>query len=246
MTTKFWEPNIDTALLDERMDKAMKRASGSIGADIAFDKGRMRMVKDTAIDALDAGLSSTGPLFMRVGQGLFEAGSFKMGKSISLQEIGSIILYEFHTEAVIAFQTARTALHTEALAYMQDRGMTEEHCKAILDAANEIFIMPSKDAFTEVGRPLVNIAAMPLAQALLAGLIGGAAAVALTRVPHLGVIGGAFIGGAMYCFARSRIRRRAEELAYLLPRRLYEMLRTDWNSNIRRYAETVNAGIPIT
>ena len=238
-----WTPALDTAILDERMDNAMRRVSGSIGMDITVDKGRMRTLKDTAADALEAGTRSLGPLFMRVGQGVFEAGFCKVGQSLDPKEVGAEILYEFHTEALAAFQAARAALYSEAETWLRGRSVSEDRCRAVLAAADGGFVPPDKELFTKVGLPFVKTIATPFTQAFLAGIAGFVCVFALTRAPHLGIFSGAVLGGAGYYFARRRVRARCEKILLLLPRNLYQMLATEWNSNIRRYAETVNAGI---
>ena len=241
--TQAWTPSLDSAILDERMDNAMRRASGAVGLDISMDKGRMRAMRDTAADALEAGANSAGPLFMRVGQGVLEAGFFKAGDALDPKEVGAEILREFHAEAVPAFQAAKAALAAEALAYMNGRGIGDTQCRAVLDAANDTFAVPEKELFTREGLPFVKTVAMPSTQAFVGGIAGFACVFAFIRSPQLAIFSGVLIGGAAYYLARRRVRRRCEDLLRLLPRNLYQMLATEWNANIRRYADTVNAGV---
>ena len=243
MPENKWTPTLDTTILDERMDNAMRRVSGSVGLDISFDKGRMRALKDTAADALESGLNAVGPLFMRIGQGVFEAGFLKVGQSLDPKEVGAEILMEFHAEAVGAFQAAKAALGSEALAYMQQRGMSETHCRTVIEAANEGFTPPEKDMYTTVALPFVKTVATPSTQAFIGGLAGFACVFGLIRSPHLGIFTGVLVGGGAYYLARRRVRNRCESILRLLPRSLYQMLATEWNTGIRRYAETVNAGM---
>ncbi|MDL2210046.1 hypothetical protein LJC26_04500 [Desulfovibrio sp. OttesenSCG-928-O18] len=238
-----WKPSLDTSILDERMDNAMRRVSGSVGLDISFDKGRMRTLKETAGDALNAGLGTPGPLFMKVGKGAFEAGFLKIGESLDPKNVGAEILYEFHAESTGAFQAGKAALYAEARDFLQQQGVSEEHCNAVLAAAEGTFAVPDKDAFTKVGLPFVKAVATPFTQAVLGGIAGFLCVFLLTRVPHLGFFSGVLIGGAAYYLARSRVRKRCEQILQLLPRSLYDMLATEWNTNTRRYAETVNAGL---
>lgn len=238
-----WKPSLDTGILDERMDNAVRRVSGSVGLDISFEKGRMRILKETAGDALDAGLGTAGPLFMKMGRGAFEAGLVKIGESLNPKDVGAEILSEFHAESSGAFQAGRAALHAEALTFLKRRGMDEERCRGILAAADGAFAAPDKDRFTKVGLPFVKTVAAPFTQAVLGGIAGFLCVFLLTRVPHLGFFSGVIVGGAAYYLARSRVRKRCELILRLLPRNLYDMLATEWNASIRRYAETVNAGL---
>lgn len=222
-----WAPRLDISSLDKCMDNAMRRVSGSVGLDISMDKGRMRTLKDTAADALDAGMSNPGPLFMRVGRGVFEAGFCKIGDSLDPKEVGAEILVEFHSESTAAFQSAKAALNAEALAFLQNKGVAEAQSQRIIAAADGAFAAPST-------------------QALIGGVAGLVLVIALIRSPHLGVIAGALTGGGAYYFARRRVRQRCENILRLLPRNLYDMLATEWNANLRRYAEIVNAGLPLS
>ncbi len=240
---KNWVPEIDAAILDDRMDNAMRRVSGSVGLDISMDKGRMRALKETAGQALESGVNSAGPLFMRVGRGVLDAGLCKIGQSLDPKEVGAEILYEFHTEAVAAFQAARAALSAGALAFMRERGLGETHCQAVLAAADGVFAVPDKEKFTRVGLPFVKTIAAPSTQAFVGGLAGFAVVFGLIRSPHVAVFTGVLAGGGAYYLARRRVRARCETLLRLLPRNLYDMLATEWNAAIRRYAETVNAGL---
>lgn len=236
-----WVPRLDTSILDQCMDNAMRRVSGSVGLDISMDKGRLRTLKDTAANALEAGMSSPGPFFMRVGQGVLEAGLCKIGSSLDPKEVGAELLYEFHSEATAAFQSAKAALSAEALGFLREKGVDKAQSQRIIAAADAGFSAPGKEVFTRVGLPFVKSAAAPSTQALVGGLAGLILVLALVRSPHLGVFTGVLTGGGAYYLARRRMRQRCENILRLLPRNLYDMLATEWNANIRRYAETVNA-----
>lgn len=240
-----WVPGLDCALLDERIDNAMRRVSGSIGLDISVDKGRMRTLKDTASQALEAGMNSGGPLFMRIGQGVFEAGLCKIGQSLNPKEVCAEILYEFHTEAVAAFQAARATLAADALAFMREKGAPEADAQMLIAAADGAFIIPDKELFTKEGLPFIRTIAEPSTQALIGGLAGFALVFAIVRSPHLGIFTGVLTGGGAYYLARRRVRTRCEAILRQLPRNLYQMLATEWNAGIRRYAETVNARLTV-
>jgi hypothetical protein len=237
-----WQPAVTTELLDKRLDNALRRAAGSIGFDISMDRGRMRTLTETAESALNAGLQTPGPLFMRVGSGLFAAGGMKMGESLDPGEAVAEILYEFHTEAVAAFQTLKTSLYADALAHMQGGNLNESHRAAVLAAADNDFAAPEKEQFTKVGLPFIKTGMPPSTQAILGGIAGFVCALLLTRAPIAGLLAGAAAGVGAYSFARRRIRRKCERLLWALPRNLYSMLATDWNAGIRRYADIVNAG----
>ena len=238
-----WTPRLDTSILDQSMDNAMRRVSGSIGLDISMDKGRMRTLKDTAASALETGMSSPGPLFMRLGQGVFEAGFCRIGDSLDPKEVGAEILHEFYTEATAAFQAARAALSAEASAFLREKGADDTLAQRAIAAADAAFAPPDKEMFTKIGLPFVKTIATPSTQALVGGLAGLALAIALIRSPHLGIFTGVLAGGGAYYLARRRMRQRCENILRQLPRTLYDMLATEWNANIRRYAETVNAGL---
>ncbi|MCC8193518.1 MAG: inorganic phosphate transporter [Deltaproteobacteria bacterium] len=238
-----WKPDLDMSILDERVDNAMRRASGSIGLDISVDKGRMRALHDTAVNALEAGMSSPGPLFMRIGRGAFEAGFCKIGQSLDPKEVAAEILREFFTESTAAFQAAKAALASDALAFMQKNGMGEAHCRTVLAAADGAFSLPEKELFTREGLPFIRVIATPSTQAIIGGLAGFAIVFGLIRSPHLALFTAVLAGGGAYYLARRRVRRQCEKTLRLLPRNIYQMLATEWNANIRRYAETVNAGL---
>lgn len=238
-----WTPSLDTKILDDRMDNAMRRASGSVGMDISFDKGRMRTLKETAADAVDAGMSSVGPLFMRVGQGLFEAGTCKIGDSLNPKNVGGEILAEFFTESNAAFQAGRAALNKEAREFLEKREIPEAQRETLLAAADAAFMPPDKENFTKVGLPFVKSVAVPSTQAMVGGLGGFLCFFLLLRSPHLAFFSGVLVGGGAYYLSRSRIRKRCEDILRHLPRHLYEMLATEWNAGIRRFAETINIGL---
>lgn len=238
-----WTPSLDTRILDDRMDNAMRRASGSVGMDISFDKGRMRTLKETAADAVDAGMASVGPLFMRVGQGLFEAGACKIGDSMNPKHVGGEILAEFFAESNAAFQVGKAALHKEAQEFLEKRGVPEAQRAALLAAADAAFMAPDKEMFTKVGLPFVKSVAAPSTQAIVGGLGGFLCFFLLLRSPHLAFFSGVLVGGGSYYLSRSRIRKRCEDLLRHLPRHIYEMLASEWNAGIRRFAETINAGL---
>jgi hypothetical protein len=237
----LWSSRLSLAELDARLENAMRRVSGSIGADISYDRGRMNAMKDAAARALEAGQESAGPLFMRMGKGALEAGAFTVGRAVDLKAVAGEIMAEFHTEGTAAFQAARAALYTEALSHLRGLGLAEDHCKNVLEAAEATFIVPDKEAFTREALPLVSQFASPATQAAAAGLAGLLCCTLLTRMPPLGVIGGLVLGGGAYYLARGRLRGRAEQLLRQLPRILYHLLAAGLKSNIRRYEETVNA-----
>lgn len=239
----IWKPCLDIAILDNRIDNAMRRASGSIGVDISVDKGRMRTLKDTAADALTAAGSSGGPLFMRVGQGVFEAGFCKIGASMDPKDVASEIMREFYAETVAAFQAAKAALATDALDHMQRCGLGDTQCRAILSAADGVFSVPDKELFTKEGLPFIKTTATPFTLALFGGIAGATGAFVLIRSPHVAVFAAGIVGALVYFFARGQVRRKCEKILRHLPRNLYQMLATEWNANIRRYAETVTIGL---
>lgn len=242
-TAKQWTPQLDPAILDERMDNAMRRASGSVGVAIAMDKGRMRALRDTAADAVDAGLSSGGPLFMRIGRGVLEAGFCKIGEAMDPKEVAAEIMREFYTESTAAFQAAKAALATDALAHMQRCGLDDTRCRALLAAAEAVFSAPDKELFTKEGLPFVKTIAAPSTQALIGGVAGFAGVFGLIRSPHLAIFTAVLTGGGAYYLARRRVRRKCEETLLQLPRNLYQLLATEWNAAVRRYAETINASL---
>jgi hypothetical protein len=228
-----------------RLENAMRRVSGSIGFTIAHDRGRMRTLQETASRALETGMESGGPWFMRVGQGALDAGTFSLGQSINLKDVATEILSEFHTEGTAAFQAARAALYADALAHMQGQKVDEECRNAALSAADGTFSLPAEADFTREALPLVGQTATPATQAGIGALAGVAGLVLLTRMPHMAVVGGLVIGGAAYWLARGRLRARSEQLLRQLPRKLYHVLATELKANVRRYEETVNAALKV-
>jgi hypothetical protein len=239
----LWKAQPGIADLDMRLENAMRRVSGSIGFDISHDRGRMRTLQETAARSLATGMESGGPWFMRVGQGALDLGTFSPGQGLNLKDVGAEILSEFHTEGTAAFQAARAALYADALAHMQGQEVDEECRNTTLSAADGTFNMPDGDAFTREALPLVRQTAAPATQAGIGALAGVAGLVLLTRMPHLAVIGGLVIGGAVYYMARGRLRVRSEQLLRQLPRKLYHVLAAELKANVRRYEETVNAAL---
>jgi len=239
----FWSSKLGLSELDNRLENAMRRVSGSVGADLSYDRGRMRVMKDSAARALQTGMDSAGPWFMRMGQGALEAGAFTLGRAVDLKAVAGEIMTEFHTEGMAAFQAAHTALYTEAQSHLLGQGLVEDHCNRVLAAAEETFSVPDQNAFTHEALPLVRQFATPATQAAVAGMVGLVGCVVLTRAIPLGVIGGLILGAAAYYLARGRLRGRAEMLLRQLPEKLYRLLATGLTSNIRRYEETVNAAL---
>ena len=238
-----WSSNLSLSELDKRLENAMRRVSGSIGADLSLDKARMRVMKDSAARALEAGMESSGPLFMRMGRGALEAGTFPVGRAVDLKAIAGEIMGEFLGEGTAAFQTTRATLYTKAMSHLRDQGFAEDHCNNVLAAAETTFAVPDKEAFTREALPLVSQFATPVTQALVAGMGACLCCTLLTRMLPLGIIGGLILGGTAYYLARGRLRGRAELLLRQLPRKLYHMLAADLKTNIRRYEDTVNAAL---
>jgi hypothetical protein len=239
----LWKAQLSLADLDMRLENAMRRVSGSIGFDISHDRGRMRTLQETAARALETGMESGGPWFMRVGKGALDVGTFSLGQGLKLKDVGAEILSEFHTEGTAAFQAAKAALYADALVHMQGQEVDEECRKAALSAADGTFNLPAEDAFTREALPLIRQTATPATQAGIGALAGVAGLVLLTRMPHLAVIGGLVIDGAVYQLTRGQLRARSEQLLRQLPRKLYHVLATELKANVRRYEETVNAAL---
>ena len=82
---QHWAPIFDSKDLDARLENAFRRVAGSIGFALDRDRCNTMTLKNTAADAMDAGLEG-GPLFMRLGRGLMELGSYTPGAHLSLQD----------------------------------------------------------------------------------------------------------------------------------------------------------------
>ena len=238
-----WTPQICMEELEKRMENALRRVSGSIGFDIDCDKSRVRSISDSAGRAFDTMNDGSGPWFMRVGLGLLEAGSFKLGPGLSLKDMGAEILREFYNEGNAAFSLAQTALAAEARAYLQSLGHDDAYTLGLLEKAGQSFCMPDKELFTREAMPYVKESVSPAGWACMGALAGLAGGIALTRVPHVGVGLGLITGIAAFFAAKKSTHRRSEALIRQLPRKLYQILATEWNANIRRYADAVNAAL---
>ncbi len=238
-----WTSKLSLSDLDERVENAMRRVSGSIGFDISHDRGKMRSMKETAARAFEAGMESGGPWFMRMGQGALEAGTFSLGQGLDLKAVGGEILAEFYAEGTAAFQAARAALYADALAHMQGQKVDEECRKTTLAAAEATFSLPAKDAFSHEALPLVAQGIAPATQSAAIGLIGFLGLILLTRMPPVAMLGGIGLGCAAYFTARGRLRGRSEQLLRVLPRKLYQLMASELKTNVRRYEETVNAAL---
>lgn len=242
MPQQLWMPVFDSKDLDDRLENAFRRVAGSIGFALDRDRCNTMTLKNTAADAMDAGLEG-GPLFMRLGRGLMELGSYSPGAHLSLQDIAGEILREFYAEGTAAYQAAKSALYAGALRHTRNCGLSEEESRPILDSAEAAFSPPSKDAFTQQAMLLVRQPLSLVSQAFLGAGAGFILCIMLVRLPHLAAIGAAIAGGITYYICRNRLRARSEGLLRQLPRQLYDLLHTGLNTNTRRYADTVNAAL---
>ena len=221
--TRLWTPSLGTTILDECVDNALRRISANVGFSVSMDKGHKRTMRDMA--------DPDGVEFFRVGD------------SLDPKEVEAGILREFYAEAVPAFRAAKAALAAEALAYIKGREVDKAQSRVVLATADGAFTIPEKDIFTKEGLPFAKTIAKPSTQAFIGGIAGFLCMFALVRSPHLGIFSGVLIGGAAYYLARRSMYRHCEELLRLLPRNLYQMLVAEWNANINRYADAVNAGL---
>lgn len=238
-----WIPESVREELDKRMENAFRRVSGSIGYDISFDGGRSRALKDTASDVLKTGMESVGPMFLRMGRGLYEAKGLKTGPGLSLREIAGEILKEFFDEGSTAFQVGRNSLYADALRHVRGLGVDADHAKAVLSAADGTFVMPSREEFTQAAMPLCSQSFAPSTLAIVGAVAGFAPAVFLLRAPVLAVIGALAVGGLGFYIGRGRQRSAAAAMIQRLPRILYDLLLSGLNANTSRYADTVNSAL---
>lgn len=238
-----WKPQVSLDDLDSRLENAYRRVSGVLGYDISFDHGRSRSMKDTAAQMLDAGLETPGPAFMRMGRGLLEARGLKTGPGLALRDMAGEILREFHNEGNTAYLTVKTALYADAREFLEESGLPAGQTDKILEAADEVYLPPSKEAFTQAAKPFCAQKLTPFGLAAICGLLAFGAVIALLRVPHLAIIGALLAGGLGFYVGRNRQRAAARALLQGLPRALYDILRTGLRSNIERYADVLNSAL---
>lgn len=209
-----WKTGLDTTILDKHMDVAMKRVAGTVGVDIAFEKG-----------------------FIKTRS---KSGMIKFGRSIRPDDISQAILTAFHAGAKLAFVEAKEALDTKALSYLKRQGLDEERRLAVLGAAGTHFAMPPVSVFHDIGNSFAKASVSPGIQTGLGGATGFLLVFMLTGAPQLAAFSGILIGGSAYYLARGRTRRRAEELMRDLPHGLYGMLVNRWNQGLAGYADRIS------
>ena len=238
-----WTPVFTLDEFDKRMENAFRRVSGSIGFDISVDRGDTRVLKERAAQAFESGMDSAGPLFMRFGKSALDIAAYSPKGTVNLHDCAGEVLLEFFEEGNAAYQAAKASLYADALVHLEEFGFDAEHCKSILANADASFAPPSKEAFTRQGASFCKEGATPSMQAALGGGAVFAAIILLMRSPVVASLLGVLAAGAMYYFARSNHRAKAERLARNLPKRLYQLLLSGLNTNVKRYADTVNAAI---
>ncbi|MDL2316035.1 hypothetical protein LJC59_03025 [Desulfovibrio sp. OttesenSCG-928-A18] len=237
-----WTPSFSEADFNTRMENAFRRVSGSIGHELSRDRGNTRALKNSATSALESGVASAGPLFMRLGRGALDLSRYKVAGMVNIKECAADILREFFDEGNAAYHAAAAEMRAQALSWLQEKGLDEKHSAAVLSSADSSFQMPSKEEFTQAAMEFCNERVSPLTMAGLAGLAVAAPVVALLRSPVLAVLLGLGAAIAAFCFLRGARRARVEKMVHMLPRRLYDLLDGGLKTNARRYGEIVRAG----
>ena len=238
-----WKSELTLEELDTHLENAYRRLAGVIGFNLNQDRGNTNLLKDSASQALEAGLDTPGPWFLKLGRGVLELGGYRPAGGVSLKDVSAEVMREFFSEGNTAYQLAKAALYADAARYMREQGIAEHLSQSILKAADDSFVLPSKDAFTQVALPLIGEGPSPATVSALAGIGGFAITIVAVRAAVLGALVGVLAAGVVYYMARGRLRARAERLLHRLPKNLYSLLVTGLKSNARRYEDVVNAGL---
>lgn len=239
-----WQPESNLPELDSRLENAFKRVSGLAGFRIGRDRLNTDALGGTAASIIN-NFTEGGPFFMRVGQSLGQAASYRPKGQISLKEIAADVLGEFYNEAVAAFQAAKIKLHNSAAQYLSERGLDESSRQALLEAVDKSFMEPSREEMTLAAMPYVKIMATPGTAACF-GLAGGMVlGLAILRHPIFMGIAGLLAGGVAYSIARRKQREKAAHLLARLPQDLYSLLRQNLIANETRYKELLNQSLTL-
>lgn len=238
-----WKPELTLEELDRHLENAYRRLAGAIGFTLSQDRVNTNSLKTAAGQALETGLDTAGPWFLKIGRGVLEMGGYRPAGGVSLKDISAEILREFFAEGNTAYQLAKAALYADAASHFHTQGISEQVSLPILQAADASFTFPSRDAFTQEALPLIGQGPSPAAMASMAGVAAFVAVIVVTRAAVLGLLVGVLAAGVAYYMARGRLRSRAERLLFLLPKNLYSLLVTGLNANARRYEAVVNAGL---
>ncbi|UQZ89887.1 hypothetical protein C4J81_11960 [Deltaproteobacteria bacterium Smac51] len=241
--TANWQPQSNLPELDSRLENAFKRVSGLAGFRIGQDRMNTDALRSTAANIVDVSVSGAGPFFMRLGQSLGSACSYRPKGQISLKEIAAEVLNEFYNEGVAAFQAAKISLHTSAAKYLTEAGMDESSRNAVLESVDKSFMDPSREEMTMAAMPYVNVTITPGTLACIGLVAGMALGLVALRHPLFMLIGGIIGGGGAYCVARSKLREKAGTLLTRLPQDIYTILRQNLIANETRYIDLVNQSV---
>ena len=240
MTPTPWKPVDPFRELDEHLENAYKRVAGVLGFKMGQDRLNLDALSGTARNILDIGTDRSEPFFMRVGQSLGAAVSYRPKDELSLKELAAEVLEEFHREALGAYQELRVRLRDQAGAWLNGRAAEPERCQALLAAADGAWLPPAKEEMFRSAQAYVAERVSPGTLAICGGFAGFGLVIATLRHPVLAAIGA--VGGAaiLYYLARRRNRAKAQALLTRLPQELYNCLRRGLSANVSRYEEIIN------
>ena len=238
MPSGNWQLENPLKELNEHLGNAHKRVAGIIGFRLGQDMLNLDALSGSVRNIVETDFSGGLPGFVRLGRSITSAVTYRPKYELSLKELAAEILTEFYTEAVGAFQANRLRLNEGARALLVN--MPEERRQAVLNAADEIFMPPTKEDMMREAESLIKEGLTPGTAACLGLFAGMALGIAVFRHPLFGGIGGIAGTAISYFLARSRMRKKAVNLLGVLPQQLYSKLRATLVANQANYQEIVN------
>jgi len=235
-----WKLDCPCQELDEHLENAFKRVAGIIGHKMQQDRMNLQVLSGSARDIVDMNVAPTEPFFMRIGRSVATAASYRPKGAIDLKELAAELLNEFYSEATGAFQATRVRLREQAGTWLADQNVTEDQRRAILGAADDSLLPPSREDMTRAALPYIKQSITPGTLAIIGGFGGFGLIIATIRHPVLAFLGAAAGAGLAYYFGRSRLRTKAQTLLTRLPQDIYSILKQATISNQTRYQEIVN------
>lgn len=243
MAPSPWKLDCPCKELDERLENAFKRVAGIIGHKMQQDRMNLQVLSGSAREIVDMNLTPSEPFFMRIGRSVATAASYRPKGTIDLKELAAELLNEFYSEATGAFQAARVRLREQAGAWLEGQNVAEDQRRAILSAADDSLLPPSREDMTRAALPYIQQSITPGTLAIIGGFGGFGLIILTIRHPLLAFLGAAAGAGLAYYFSRSRLRTKAQTLLTKLPQDIYATLKQAAISNQTRYEGIVNQKI---
>ncbi len=240
MTPAPWKLDEPFKELDAHLENAYKRVAGIVGFKMNQDRINLEALAGSARDIVDWNVAPTEPFFMRLGRSVHSVATYRPKGTLSLKELAAEVLDEFYREGTGAFQAVRVRLHGGAAAWLQDLGLSEERRRAVLAAAEDSLLPPSREEMTRQAMPFVQETVTPGTLAIVGGFAGFGLVIATLRHPLLAAVGAGGGAALAYYLARNRLRTRAQTLLTKLPQELYSLLRQSTVANQTRYQDIIN------